>query len=327
MIRLRPVHKILAVACALATVLIAAPASEAAKRSVPLGFFSATADLNLFGTADQQALTGQGQLMARSGVESIRVPFIWYNAQPYANALQVPPQDAANFEPGPGGVPTSFADTDRVVRFAATAGLRLLPMVYRTPRWASSRPDSGFYYTYMPRDSNTFANYMRALVARYGPAGSFWSANPDVPRIPIREWQIYNEITRLGGVENQTQLAAATYIPLLRAAYRAIHRADRGAKVVAAGLHNISWQAMDRFYRRGWKGTFDVAALHVYTRSLQHVMEVIRLGRRVMRRYHDRRPLYITETTWSSAQGKLSGGRPIGIERTDSGQGRMLQAT
>ncbi len=315
---------ILALAALLAASLLAAPAAQAA-RSVPRGFFSATADLDFFRVSTQQAREAQARLMARSGVETVRVVFNWSHAQPYASALQVPPERAAEFVPGPGGVPTWYADTDGIVRMAAQAGLRLLPMIYRTPQWASSRPESGFYYGFMPRDSQTFANYLRALIARYGPNGTFWAANRDLPKIPIREWQIYNEPTRTGNLENQP--AWDYYIPLLRTAYTAIHQADRGAKVVAAGLHNISWQTMEQLYRHGWKGTFDVAAIHVYTRNVSRVLEIIRLNRRVMRRFRDPKPLYITETTWSSARGKLPGNRRIGIERTEAGQARMLRAT
>jgi hypothetical protein len=321
-----PIHRtLLALTACLAASLAAAPAGQAAKRAVPVGFFSTTADLNFFYTSTQQEREAQARLMARSGVESVRAVFHWSVAQPYANALQVPAGSAAAFVPGPGGVPTSFVQTDATVRFAAQAGLRLLPLIYRTPRWASSQPNTGFYYGFMPRDPETLANYMRALIARYGPNGSFWPANPDLPKIPIREWQIYNEPTRTGNLENQP--AWNYYPPVLRAAYTAIHQADRGAKVVAAGLHNISWQTMDRLYRHGFKGTFDVAAIHVYTRNVKRVLEIIRLNRRVMRRYHDPKPLYITETTWSSARDKLPAGKYIGIERTEAGQAQMLRST
>jgi F420-dependent oxidoreductase-like protein len=152
-------------------------------------------------------------------------------------------------------------------------------MIYRTPRWASSAPNTGFYHGYMPADSETFANYMRALIARYGPMGSFWTENRDLPKVPVREWQIYNEPTRLGNLENQP--AERYYIPLLRTAYRAIHAADRGATVVAAGLHNVSWETLARLYRHGLKGTFDVAAIHVYTSTVKRVLEIVREAERI----------------------------------------------
>ena len=37
------------------------------------------------------------------------------------------------------------------------------------------------------------ANYARKLVERYGSNGTFWAQNPDVPKLPIREWDVWNE--------------------------------------------------------------------------------------------------------------------------------------
>jgi hypothetical protein len=316
---------LLAAACLLAASLAAAPAGEAAKRKVPYGFFSATADLGFFYAASQEAREAQARLMARSGVETVRVVFNWGDSQPYPNADAVPGARRSQFVTGPGGVPTSFARTDAAVRFTAQAGLRMLPMIYRTPRWASSEPNRTFFYSYMPADSETFANYLRALIGRYGPTGSFWTENRDLPKVPIREWQIYNEPTRLGNLENQP--AHKYYIPLLRTAYRAIHGADRGAKVVAAGLHNISWETLAKLYRHGLKGTFDVAAIHVYTSTVKRVLEVVRLNRRVMRRNRDRKPIYLTETTWSAARGRVPKNKLFGPETTRRGQARLLTKT
>ena len=231
-------------------------------------------------------------------------------------------RNAGQYVAGPGGVPTSFARTDAAVRFAAQAGLQVLPMVYRTPRWASSKPDSNFYYGYMPADPDTFANYFRALIARYGPRGSFWAENSDLPRIPIKEWQVWNEPTRAGNHENQP--AQRTYLPVLKVVYRAIHRADRHAKVVLAGLHNVSWKTLGRLYKAGLKGYADRIALHPYTSSVARTLEIVRLNRRVMRRYSDRRPIYLTELTWSTARGKIPRNRYFGPETTPRGQAKLL---
>ena len=38
-----------------------------------------------------------------------------------------------------------------------------------------------------------YTAYLRALVLRYGPAGSFWDQHPELPRRPQRDWQIWNE--------------------------------------------------------------------------------------------------------------------------------------
>ena len=35
--------------------------------------------------------------------------------------------------------------------------------------------------------------YLAALVERYGPDGTFWTDHPELPKHPLREWQIWNE--------------------------------------------------------------------------------------------------------------------------------------
>jgi hypothetical protein len=42
----------------------------------------------------------------------------------------------------------------------------------------------------LPKSNPPMASYMTALVDRYGPHGSFWSENPQLPRIPIRMWEL-----------------------------------------------------------------------------------------------------------------------------------------
>jgi hypothetical protein len=178
----------------------------------------------------------------------------------------------------------------------------------------------------MPADPSTFADYLNALIARYGPRGNFWPANPDLPKLPIREWQLFNEPTRHCGQENQR--AHRSYLPVLRVGYRAVHAADRRAKVVLAGLHNISWTALADLYRHGAKRYFDAAAIHVYTSSVSRVLEVLRLNRGVMRRFRDRRkPIYVTEMGWTSARGKVPPNKQFGPETTLRGQARLLVTT
>ena len=134
------IRRLLASICLLAALLLAAPTADAAKRKVPFGFISANAD-DTFYQASEQDEEAQARLMARSGVEYVRTPFTWFAAQPYATAADVPASRRGQFVPGPNGVPTNFASTDEAVRVTAQAGLRMVPIVMRTPRWASAAPN------------------------------------------------------------------------------------------------------------------------------------------------------------------------------------------
>jgi hypothetical protein len=205
-----------------------------------------------------------------------------------------------------------------VVAAAARRRLSVVPIVHRTPSWAAAR--SGDIAS-PPRDPATYAAFLTALVGRYGPNGSFWNEHPELPRTPIRDWQIWNEpnLTRYW----TKQPFARSYVRLLRAAHAAIRAADPGARVVLAGLPNESWTALRSVYRAGGRNAFDVVALHPYTGKPRNVVRLVEFARREMRRAHDRlRPVWITELSWPAAKGRTK--NTPGFETDDRGQAQRL---
>ena len=125
-----------------------------------------------------------------------------------------------------------------------------------TPEWASSKPNSSNPYSYPPKNPAPFASFMTQAVQRYGPTGSFWSLNPDIPRVPVRQWQIWNEQVApwMWGPRPWQK----TYVRMLKPAYRAIHNADSGAKVVAGSLvaygDYTQWDGIRNLYKAGRQG-------------------------------------------------------------------------
>src|ERR1700759_2010259 len=74
--------------------------------------------------------------------------------------------------------------------------------------------------------------FLRVLVARYGPHGSFWHGRSR--RLPIRRWQIWNEPNfKLFWTPH---IEPKGYARLLHASAVAIRKADPGAKIVLAGI-------------------------------------------------------------------------------------------
>jgi hypothetical protein len=266
--------------------LIAAPAQ--AQRKVPFGFHGVDYDREAaWGTdAAQDAMWAE---MARNGVESARVIFDWSEAQ--KNPALAP----------------SFHESDPQVARAATRGIDLLPVVMYTPRWAR-RIQSEKHSA--PADPARYAAYLTALVARYGENGSFWAERPDLPRQPIRSWQVWNE------PDMQYQWVPRKnwqhdYGELLREARTAIRAADPGARVVLAGLTNFSWRSLRSLYESGGiRGAFDVAALNAYTRDPKNLIEIVRRGRKVMQARGDAKvPIRVTEFGASASQGRITVGR------------------
>jgi hypothetical protein len=240
-------------------------------------------------------LAAEVRTMAKSGVTALRAPFYWWAAQPYRDAGAVPAAERDEFR-SVGGRPTRFSATDPLVAAASRSEIALLPVVLGTPSWAARHPERG---NSPPAGTKPYAAFLTALIDRYGPGGSFWDEHPDVPERPIREWQIWNEPDHLRYWSDQPY--ARDYVELARAAGRAIDEADPGARTVMAGFADRSWDSIAALYRAGAKGVFDVVAIHPYTFEVRNVLRIVRYARRALRRAGDgRRPLWLTEVTWSS---------------------------
>jgi len=277
---------------ALLALLLAVPAAEAAKRAVPQGWLGVTADGPL-----SPADVAEWDLMTGAGVETVRVAFSW-------RAIQ----------PAPGG-PLDFSSSDALVAAAVTRGMGVLPVVEFAPDWAAVRPGD---LAAPPSDLAAVQAFLTAVVQRYGPAGSLWAERPDLPRRPIRVWQVWNEPNHTG-FWNATPYAPS-YVATLRAAAAGIRAADAAATVLLGGLTNTSWIALRQLYDAGAHGAFDAVALHPYTRRPKDVVRLVRLSRGVMRKHGDGGlPIWITELSWPAAKGKPVP-RPIGIEVNERGQ-------
>jgi hypothetical protein len=256
--------------------------------------------------ATSGALTKQGapirseiKVMADSGVTTLRVPFYWNGIEPVRGKLD-------------------FSSVDPFVAATAREHIELLPVVLRTPAWAAAHPQ---LVNSPPARTSDYARFLTKLIARYGPQGSYWKANPDVPKQPIEAWQLWNEPNHDHYWSDQP--FPAGYVKLARAASSAIHKADPDATVVGAGFADRSWESLSQIYRAGAKGVFDVIAIHPYTYEVKNVLRLVRYARRSLRQAGDPdRPLWLTEVTWSS--GKRPGHTPFPFETTAPDQAKRL---
>ena len=271
-----------------AALLGAVPAAEAAKRKVPQGFYGVMWDrAAVRASADDQE--AQWALMAQSGVETVRMVFSWATAQPVAGAAP------------------DLWRTDEVVARAARHNIRVLPIVLDAPAWASRNPGENGS---PPEHIGAYTAFLRSLVLRYGPGGSFWDERPDLPQLYLREWQIWNEphLNAYWNTEGRSRNAwAREYARLLKASKPAIENIDPGAKIVLAGLADFAWRHYKRLRRYRIARHFDVAALNFFTSRPRNVMKGVRYFRRALRRGGARRkPIWVTETTWPAGVGRVS---------------------
>jgi hypothetical protein len=289
-----------------AALLLGVPGPAALAARAPNGFFGAMWDGPVASSPDPEQERQFG-LMSRSGVESLRVAISW-----------------AEMEPAP--LPPRFEKTDRLVSLAARHGVRLLPVVVGTPDWAKQET---FEAGSPPRNPEDYADFLRDLVGRYGPGGSFWSEHPELPYRPIREWQAWNEPHLDGYWSSPGEGWPAGYVKLLAAAYRAIKGEDPGARVVLAALADYSWRHIARIYDQGGRPYFDAATLNVYTWRPVFVLKAIRRFKQAMRSHRDgRTPIYLTEVGWPASLHRNP--RPAARwqrawETTDAGMARRLR--
>jgi hypothetical protein len=286
-----------------AVVGCALPSAAAAERTVPRGFFGANWSFEITEASAKTKRIAWDQ-MAAAGVESQRLLFQWSLAQPLPHG------------------PFDFSASDADVTRALNHGIELLPIIAAAPDWArrSGAPNSP------PSDPNDYTAYLRALIGRYGPAGTFWLDHPDLPKHPIRTWQIWNEPSRnYQWTIPKGEKWAPGYGKLLRASYPAIKQADSGARVVIAGLPNRSWRALDRLYREGdVHGYFDVGAVHPYTLHDHGVLTIVRNYRQVMREHGDGAlAIRVTEMGIPASKGRDDSDFPL--QTDDAGQIKFLR--
>jgi hypothetical protein len=305
----------------LATIAILAvvPASAAGAR-VPQGFVGVDLSSPLYPTLPPGSqLDQQLGLMAASGAENIRVTIDWSTAQPYHSWSQVPADRRTEFTSA-GGVPTKWGPIDQLVGLAAFHGLTVLPTIVDAPLWDGLK-SHGLAHP-IPKSPGPYANFLKALVQRYGPRGSFWVSQPRV--VPIRQWQIWNEPNLQSFWPRK--YFPGRYVTLLEAAHTAIKRADRGAQVVLGGLPNFSWVDLSRIYKvRGARNAFDVVAVHPYTKDPRGVIKIIRLVRGVTFGNHQgHKPIIADEVSWPSSRGQTDQNGRLDFVTTEAGQAHNL---
>jgi glycosyl hydrolase family 42 (putative beta-galactosidase) len=251
-----------------------------------------------FGIGPQTVITPtDARYIKAGGIESVRIPISWAATQPTKN----------------GGY--QWASLDEVVATLANAGLRVFPIIEATPPWLAR--DSRTLPVNNAKQRSAWNAFLKALVARYGPRGEFWAERapgvvqyqPAVPNpLPIRTWQIWNEANFFYFTN---PVSPPRYAQLVTISSQAIKSADRGAKVILAGLFGepktTGTRGMDAsdflraVYRKpGIKSRFDGVALHPYAVFAEDLEEMVEGFHEVMREARDRPAFYITEMGWGS---------------------------
>jgi hypothetical protein len=195
----------------------------------------------------------------------------------------------------------------------------VLPVVIYSPKWARAYRSR---FTSPPKSRSDYITYLAALVERYGPDGTYWVDHPELPKHPLREWQIWNEPhlpAYWAAPERGPYGYARSYPLLLRASYNIVKSLDPGAKIVMAGITQRAWEEIEVLYQRGIRPYFDVAALQIFPQTVRRAVKATALYRAALNRRGDRRkPIYVTEVTWPASKGKTE---PIELQAQDTPRG------
>jgi len=264
-------------------------ASGAAPSGAPRGFY---------GVISAEPLPGPAELarMGRGNVGTLRINLAWGSVQA-----------------GP-GAPYDWSHYDEVVGGAARNSIRVLATVYSSPAWAEPSPE---YPPLGPRLPQ-FEEFARAAAQRYGSNGTFWKDNPDLPKIPIVDWQAWNEPNT--PLFWKPTPDASDYLELLRGFDSAIQGADPDGRIVLGGLFPTPRggipmrKFIPQLYQGGARGLFDAVAVHPYARAPDDAIALVEEARRIMDSLHDSdASLWVTEVGWASAG--LPSGLTVGPER------------
>ena len=279
-----------AASAALACAATLAPAQAEAQRVAPSGYFGASGS-HLRAYVDpehREILEGLAGSMGAQGVQWARVSF---------------DQSIDNRLPGL----FNWYATDTIVRALAESGVRAEASFVGTAAWTADPLewlDCGSRSA--PANLDGWGRWVGAAAARYGPSGTFWSANPGIPKLPIQRWEIGNEPN--SGIFWCPGSEPHEYAGAYAASRAAIRSADAGAEVMVGGLApRFGWQTptdhdVPTFLSRMMAanpGPVDSVAIHPYGESAEKVLSRVADFREAMQAAGlGSTPMVVNEVGW-----------------------------
>jgi hypothetical protein len=239
----------------------------------PLGGVSATG-LTLGAST---AKVDQVIAWARSlDAHAIRVEIPWSTLEPVQGQIE----------------PRALAFADYLVNHAAAAGIRVVALAMWTPCWASSAPapllrickpgKSNKASAWPPGEPSAYGSFVAFLASRYG--------------AKLAAIEVWNEPDQANENYFAGPHKAQRYASLLRAAYTAIKRVDRGMTVLGGSLVGSNGAFLRTLYAAGIKGYYDGLSVHFYNL----VLASLRYTHGVQLANGDHAPLWLNEFGWSS---------------------------
>jgi hypothetical protein len=266
---------VLAAAALVLSVLMAG----SAQASVPQSFFGTVPWLGFQGDDFQR--------LEQAKVKNARTPFFWPTIEPSKGDFH-------------------WSGTDRFVGTLALYHVRTLPFLNGSPGWVTG--DARTPPIQSKKAKKAWKDFVTACVERYGKNGTFWLLHPEIPKVPITAWQIWNEQNNTNYYGPRPKPRA--YAKLVRLARQSLRSVDKHAVVVLGGMardpdpeHSmVASRYLSKLYRvKGAMRLFNVVAVHPYSKNIRDLKHQMSSLRKVIRRNHDNAKMWVTEVGWGSA--------------------------
>ena len=202
--------------------------------------------------------------IAELGIHDIRVGFAWPRIEP--------------LPPAGGRHQYRWDALDGEIRALARHRIRAQANITQTPRWDADTSIIGAINcnhssSWAPLDIGPYGPLVKAVAQRFGRDGTFWKANPGLPKEPITRYEIWNEPNLRGGWCPNPQ--PERYADMFMIAANAIRSVDPHAEVVTGGVappakENKHYLAISDFMGRatarqpGLVRKASGAAVHIY---------------------------------------------------------------
>ena len=209
--------------------------------------------------------------------QTVRYEVPWSIVQPYRTEAEVPVGRRAAAYPAIGGLPLDLRAVDAMILAAAQAA-RPGPCrcFQRAPEWARTQtPRRGRLAAARPPTSRGSPRVLvRSLRRRRRRLGGGAPRGRRTPRPPLAGVERAGHRPLLGRAALGAGLRGAPRSPATR---RSRPPTRRPQVVLAGAPTNFSWKDLKLVYTAGGRGSFDIAAIHPFSR-------------RVLQRDQDRRP-------------------------------------
>ena len=245
------------------------------------------------------------QRISAGGVDWIREDLLWGQLEPQRGSFV-------------------WTKADNLMTAAAMTRMHVLGILDYSAPWASSDPTGQGNTQYPPSNPSDYATFAAAVVARYGPAGTFWTANPQLTPMPLTAVELWNE--PFGSWDWLPNPNPTAYAALVRAAAAAIRSANRGVSILASGdvLQSrtdgtiVTWLDTLLTVDPGLGTVIDGWTVHPYpdpkdlgpydtTQNVDWEYARVAVSYQVAANHGAVKPLWITEIGWSTATGTPDG--------------------